>query len=413
MNESSLEKKNKVGIMTLFMNHNYGAVLQAYALQETVKEFGYEVEDIRYHRESNLNKYKRSMKALTMLKKILNFKELKKYIDYKYRSFKTKKLQIDYYVGQRYGYFDLFLKKYISQSSKEYRKEDIFTSVDQYDIFICGSDNIWNKKMIDTAFMLDFVPDDKLKIAYAPGMSFNSMNEDEYNQMIPSIDRIHYLSCRERIGATMLKEVLNKEVFVALDPTLLREKKQWEKIENKPKLEFDFDADYIFCYILGSDKVKRNIIRQYAKEKNLVIITLPFLSGSYEPNDHDFGDFQLYNVGPCEFLYLIHHAKYVFTDSFHGTIFSLVYERKFISFYRFSHLSTSFLDNRLDNLYDNFNLPSERKIDNNSKCTLDYIKSNIDNPIDYNRIKSKWDKDRTESLSYLENALKDREKNIS
>ena len=120
MNESSLEKKNKVGIMTLFMNHNYGAVLQAYALQETVKEFGYEVEDIRYHRESNLNKYKRSMKALTMLKKILNFKELKKYIDYKYRSFKTKKLQIDYYVGQRDRYFDLFLKKFKRISERRY-----------------------------------------------------------------------------------------------------------------------------------------------------------------------------------------------------------------------------------------------------------------------------------------------------
>lgn len=401
-----MEKKKTVGIMTLYFNYNYGALLQAYALNQTICEFGFEVEDIRYLREIN-DKPTKIKKTYDMIsKKIIKVlkdpKKVKKVIE-KIQYTKVKSTyKLKEKTALRRKYFDEFISKEIKESQIAYDgHKEIGKVINDYDIFVCGSDNIWNKNMLDTSFMLDFVPDDKLKVAYAPGMSANSLNKKQVMLIKPILERIHYLSCREKMGAKLVSDITSRNVEVVLDPTLLRTKEQWQLMAKKPEVELP--ERYIFCYLCGENKIIRDKIKLFSKSKNIKIVNFPFVASLKSVSDIGFGDSDIFNAGPGEFLYLIKNAAYVITDSFHGSIFSIHFEKKFVCFYRFFEEKNFFLNFRIDNLLDNLHVDANRILKNDEANIMDII----DAEIDYKSIKSRLSEQRKTSLQYLDNALRD------
>lgn len=401
----------KVGIMTLYFNYNYGALLQAYALRQTIEELGLEAEDIRYYREIDGQSTYRTgrvsfaKRASAALKAVL--KDPKLCSSYWYgvkKKWKAKERRTSEKIAQRHCFFDEFIKEEIKESTRSYDgHREITKSINEYDIFVCGSDNIWNKNLFDTAFMLDFVPDHRLKIAYAPGMSASALTNAEIDFIKPAMERIDYLSCRETVGAKVLSEIVGREVFVALDPTLLRTARQWQQIEKKPEGGFDDTKPYIFCYFCGNNRQHREQVKQLALARNLHIVTFPDLSGQYEEADDGFGWCRLYCAGPREFIYLIRNAAFVCTDSFHGSIFSVIFQREFVSFYRFSEHATSFLNTRIDNLFDLLGLPNERILKPGHMDILSAVK----HAIDFNSVMEQLDTKRAWSLRYLSDSLWD------
>ncbi len=400
--------KRKVGILSLFFNYNYGAVLQAYSLQRTIREMGYEASHIKYHREINGI----STKNPTLLQKIKSktsvvFKLFRSGQIISFLKFKITKKEEKYmkYIHERHKVFDAFINENMMTSGLEYDgHRDISKCVFDYDIFVCGSDNIWNKVMFDSSFMLDFVPNDKLKVAYAPGMSTYTLNKKLEKIVTDCAGRIDYISCREEIGATLLSKLTGREVKTVLDPTLLLTATEWSKIERKPNIQ-KLPDEYLFCYLLGEAPHIRKQAEMLKKLTNLPIVTLPHPHGYNEEDEKGFGDYQINEVGPAEFVYLVNHSRYVFTTSFHAVVFSIIFQKKFICTRRFMNKAEETNNLRVDNILKLMNITENRIITHES--TEKDIEGLLELPITWNG--QDLDKLRQPSLSYLENALKDSE----
>lgn len=390
-----------VGIMTLYFNYNYGALLQAYSLQKIINEMGYTAEDIRYYREINgestfqVSGNKKIYKCIfkrTIFKSII-------------RKILEKNFHIEDKISNRRNYFDDFIKDELKESKNLYDGHiNLESCSEAYDIFICGSDNIWNKNLLDTAFMLDFVPDNKLKIAYSPGMSTNSLTPEQEEIIHFCVSRLHYVSCRETSGANLLSELTGQEVPVLLDPTLLKSDIQWCKLEKRPDLE-KLPNNYIFCYFCGEEKIARDKANELKKLYKLPIITLPDITGHLEVRYIHFGDIRLYNAGPKEFLYLIHHATYVCTDSYHGTIFSIIYKKKFACFRRFADDKNRSLNYRIDNILDQLKINDQCIIKNRS----DNMSIAVNTYIDWFHVDELLTYYKKHSLDFIKNALSDKD----
>lgn len=335
----------KIGIVThYFKSKNYGGNLQAYALCRFLQKKGYYAEqisvDTRYktffHRiKEMLSKFKR-IKTLTVLFDLI----------------------------KRSKAIDKFNQQMIPHS-KRYSMKNIDKCVKDYDAFITGSDQVWHPDVINQVFLLDFVPTMKKKIAYAASIAVNEIpveRQSKYKESLRSYDAI---SVREERGIEILRSLTDKKVVCALDPTLLLTKQDWDEVCE----ERIINSKYIFCYFLGESKEHRELAREYAKENELKIVTLPNLLGKYRESDDVFGDFRLYDISPSGFLSLIKFAETVFTDSFHATVFSIIYKKDFFVFERRMSMS---MGTRIQTLTTLFGM-EERFCDSEDKVKMAYI----------------------------------------
>ena len=175
--------------------------------------------------------------------------------------------------------------------------------------------------------MLDFADEKKRKIAYAPGMSTDHLSKNQQDLFLPPIRRLDYLSCREKIGASLLEKLIKKEVKVVLDPTLLLSKEQWSEISVSP--DINLPPRYAFAYICDHNTLTDIKIKEISKRLNLPIVLVPNMGGEFKL----FGAesvFKVNNVGPAEFIYLVKNSNLVLTDSFHGTVFACLFEKIFM-----------------------------------------------------------------------------------
>ena len=180
---------------------------------------------------------------------------------------------------------------------------------------------------------------------------------------------------------------------MVVDPTLLFNGEEWEKLIPVEKI---INEKYIFCYFLGKVTKYRDEVKKLAKKKNLKIVILPHLDDFVE-YDETFGDYRLYDVDPAKFVNLIRNAEYVCTDSFHGTVFSLLNHKKFMTFNRFNEKSKNSRNSRIDSLCIQISIKDRRF----NKDIFD-----IDKEIDYQEIDNKIEELRKKSKNFLEIALK-------
>jgi len=166
--------------------------------------------------------------------------------------------------------------------------------------------------------------------------------------------------------------------------------------ENKKMI----DGDYIFAYFLGENPVYRDAVERFARKKNMKIITCPHMD-NFVRRDLKFGDKKLFDVSPVDFLNLIRNAKYICTDSFHGTAFSIIYNKEFVSFYRFRDKSTDSRNSRIDSILNILGLEDRIYNDKNGKVLKKYFGRNID----YDLVDKRLKRERQKSVEFLKEAL--------
>ena len=292
----------KVGVITFHDYDNYGAILQSYALQKCLKRMGTEAEIIDYSCAYIRNAF--SLKRIRN-KGLFNFiYGAIGHICYMPRRKKCREFRRNLSYSRR-----------VDASSIE-------TMGDQYDVYIAGSDQVWDWHLtdFDHAYFLDFVKKGK-KCSYAASIGEHLPEAeyyDEYKRLLSSFDRI---LMREEYGAEMVEQLLGQKPDCAVDPTLLLSRDEWQQIMAAPKKR----KPYILVYQLGINPSFVRFVQRMKRLTGLSVVYVPFpLVGAMACS------MQL-TAGPKEWLRLFSDAQYVVTDSFHGVVFSLLFNKPFFA----------------------------------------------------------------------------------
>lgn len=368
----------KIGIIThYYKSENYGGNLQAYALCKYIRQYlGYDAEQISYSRRSNVN-----------IKAFLGrlFRLIRKY----------KNLRITRQLRQRRRAILRFNQEAIRHSIP-YTDANLKETNAVYDVFITGSDQVWHPHAVCPAYLLDFLQPEKTKLSYAASVAVNTLTEEQCRRYRDGLKDYAAVSVREKSTVELIQRLTDKHVECVLDPTLLLSRADWDEICE----EYSIVGPYVFCYFLGDDAKHRQLAENYAEKRGLKIVTLPHSLGTYRDCDRNFGDVQLYDISPTQFIGLIKQAECVFTDSFHASVFSIIYHRLFFVFERSYKISMA---SRLYTLTDLFDLQF-RFCDTEEKNTIEYIESLP--PIDYDRKFEKFELAKKQSEDFLKKNLK-------
>jgi len=356
--------KKKVGIVTWYNSDNYGSQLQAYALSRVVNSLGFEANMITTSRHPVVRSILDTLLYHTLLGRMYVF-------------LKTNEQRL------------IFNKKYLKECYIDLRRPSFF----KLHNMICGSDQIWAPNLYNPIFMLSFVPDEVNKVSYAASIGLEEIPDCLVEKYKHYIGRINHVSVREDKGKNLLKERCGIESTVVLDPTLLVNKEVWDQI----KKESTIKSQYLFCYFLRKDHKYRDLVKKYAENYGLDIYGI-----SDNPNDGEW--MHLFNhrqVGPCEFIGLVEGAHTVITDSYHGTIFSLLYHKRFVLFERFDIEDKICQNSRIEQLKTYFNI-GENIVRQDVIPSLFLSSCKL---IDFNDFERKLSKLRIYSMNYLREAL--------
>lgn len=387
----------KTATVTWISYNNYGTLLQAYALQQQIKSTGHDnviLSDYKILKEFKTKQFhivecadeaisfdikSRLWNLLTNPRRIfrvmlarINRKEYERpYTDSQKKCEDFKHMDLDIL-------YDIDYTKFVELNK-------------QYDTFIAGSDQIWSvfEKVFNPYYYLDFVT--KKKIAYAPSLGTDTIPEKTAARIKELLSDYFAVSVRESLSAQHLSELTGQKVKWVADPTLLHEKQFWCVFTvGIPTLK----KKYLLCYFLENKEWYFEYARKLARQLHLEIVLIPnrwdYISSEYVIKT---------GVGPKEFVSLIQHAEYVLTDSYHGSIFSLIFERNFQYLLRFKVTDPNSQNMRIQSLFDYLDLTS-RII---SSIDSDRPAAKIEN---YNSINTKIETLRIWSQNYLKECLK-------
>ncbi len=357
-------ENKKIGVITWHYYHNFGSALQAYALQYSLCSYKNKCSIINY-RDKRIEVYVSVKVKIQIL--LTNLNILKKY---------------------RYP-FTSFHAKFLNQTPIEHNTENLHKIVSKFDAVLCGSDQIWAPNVFNPVYMLDFVPDDIPKISYAASIGLNEIPDDLVGTYQRLLSRFQAISVREKQGAQLLDQRCGIKSEVVLDPTLLVNVVHWKELEKKVNRKDKF----IFCYFLNKNHRYKEAVQAYAKRHGIEVIGC-----SANTEDASWMTILGNDIGPCEFLWLIHHAEAVFTDSYHGTIFSLLYHKPFVTFERFESSDKICQNSRIYQLDDYFCL-SQRiiRVTHDTEIVID--------DFDYDMFERRLCELRKSSMEFLKRAL--------
>lgn len=388
-----VSKNEKVGIVTLYHdNHNFGGLLQAYALPVALERYlGISAEQIDY-----VFKYQEQPKT----KGTMSLRSIIYYIGYVFfTKLEKKNLQ------KRKQAFEEFIK-FIPHSNHSYEFDTISQSLDIYTEFICGGDQIWNdcqqinwyRNEDSIVFTLQFVPENVIKISYAPSMAVLELTDGYKKNFRKGVNRLDAISLRERRALPVLQELTDKPLSVTVDPVLLLEKDDWMKIIRYPQV----GQKYILCYLLGDSLAQRKAVKIYSSKIKCKILTFPhILKNAVRKCDLLLGDIHDYTSGPCDFLGLIDNAEIVITDSFHACVFAMIFQKPFVVFERDIIGAKENMNSRIYDFLEEYHL--EKQL-----VTAEVLMNMNKIPkVDFTYAHEHWKERREESLEFLENALKD------
>lgn len=302
----------KVGIITFHTAHNFGAVLQAYALQSYLLEHGHEAIILNYECPFITWRYKTfsfsrciSRNPITAIKKTIH-------------EFKSIKLRNE----TKNNYQD-FLTNYLKLSQSFVSKDGLPKDLDAY---IFGSDQIWNGRLtggLDDVYIGNFSTPNSRKISYAASMLASPLNANEARILSTVFKDYYRISVREYSVKEILAPLTYKPIEVVVDPTLLLERSKWLQITEEPVSE----KGYVFMYKVPSAMNVRKHSEALANKHGLSLIT----------NEER-------NLTPIDFLRYIRYADFVVSNSFHATVFSLIYQKQFYTMARGNGSDARFSD---------------------------------------------------------------------
>lgn len=327
----NLVNKKKIAVVTLYGNFNYGNKLQNYAVQEILSKRNFEIYTLKLDEDKGIYK-KIRYKARKLKNTVLAF------------AMKERRNDI-----KRKVVFKKFNKNYLNYYKKTVDVFHTETLNEQFDYFVAGSDQVWNPNYSSNPyfFLLGFASNNKI-VSIAP--SFGVQNIEEHQGIVykPLLSRFKYLSVREEEGKTIIRNLLNREAEVLIDPTLMLSGSEWIRISKKV---VNVPEKYILTYFLGDSKhLNEEIIEKYSNKYNLPIIDIA------NPENP-----RMYINGPSEFIYLIKNATLICTNSFHGCVFSFIFDRPMVIFDREETIYGN-MNSRIQTLQNKF-LLSYRHVD--------------------------------------------------
>ena len=375
----------KIGIITYHEAISFGAILQCYGLYHYLEKQGYEVHIIDYAMNAFMeNRKKHKIKTkIRQIEKVLD--DPKKYIKVRNNE-KTKSKKVSSFedeLKKRNDKFKLFKNRKFSLSNRYNTASSIKTNPPQYDIFICGSDQIWNPYFndFDDNYFLDFC-DKNIRISYAPSIGMTKIPLRFKRELRKRLNAIEYLSIREESGAKIIKEITGKDAEVVIDPTFLLNNSDWNEISNESSLTLS--DEYILTYFIGIDEnIEKASKRIHKIYPNTAIIDLVFDQCSY---------------GPEDFIKLVANAKCVITNSFHGCAFSINLNKPFIIIKTLKDTGNHSGFGRMENLLKLTEL-EDKIITDSSKITQDDFK------IDYKKTNKRLQSLIDKSSQFLINSI--------
>lgn len=360
----------KVAIVSCYFKKNYGSMLQAYATQKVLDNE--KIDNVTINVENNID-FKNGKRKFYK-SQIFNFLFIKSklgMIKLKINKKINKNLRTNSHI--RDSEFEKFKKNF--NLTKPFNTYLEMTSESKnFSSVIVGSDQLWLPvNVVADYYTLNWVPNEVNKISYATSFGI-SVIPDKYKEKYNNfLRRINHISVREKNGCKLVEEISERKAELVCDPTLLLDKNEWMEIqEEKPKIE----GNYIFCYFLGKNIEHRKFVERLKEKTGYKIVSLNHCD-EYVKYSDKFADEIPYDIGPGEFINLIRNAKYVCTDSFHGTVFSLINNIDFFTFERFSNKNSKISTNsRIYSLLDLVNLKN-RLLKGNENID-EVIKSKID-----------------------------------
>ncbi len=386
-----------IGIITI-NSDNFGCSLQTYAVIKAFEKLGHKALLIpdttdsgvrsRYGKESTLSKLRPAYILAVLKVRTKNKYLLKNQRDSLIEAVLHKNKNAALFAQakkQRRASFADFNKEYLPATDFSINAGNISDDLsDKFDFFSVGSDQVWNPTYPHTSEIrfLTFAKNNQ-KLSFAPSFGISELPGNVKEPYAKWLGDFPVLSVREERGAEIIKELTGKEAAVICDPTLTLLRNEWEQIEKRP--ECFPDAPYALTYFLGNEtNASRRYIEKIAKEKNLKVINL-----------FDIRESEYYAVNPSEFIYLIHHADAVFTDSFHATVFSIIFKKDFVVFDRIEDGKS--MGSRLKTLLEKFSL-SDRMFSSVSKQEF--------RSIDFTHTDKIIEKERTKALDFLQKNIK-------
>ncbi len=387
----------KVAFVTSYYVNNYGTFLQTYATQEMLRKLGCTPELISVKRFWGEIKAKRRRyflrQALTssmgIQKSGIFFSRI------------VKRIGLGSYAKgaqKRENVFEDFREEKLQFSPIYNTVKELHDSImERYEAVIVGSDQLWLPgNVVGDYFTLSFVPDGVNRISYSTSFGQKNIPKELKDQIRHFITRINYLSVREKSGQKIINDITGRRSQVVLDPVLLFDRDYWEgQFDNTPIIK----GEYIFCYILGKKKCGRKFAHALKSKYNYRIVNLPNLD-EYIWNDDKYSDISLYDANPFDFLNLIFNAKYVITDSFHCTAFSILFHKTFFVFHRHNDKSKYSTNDRIDDLLERTGL--RNRLVNNGNIQDGSI---VDETSFFREADLYIESERRKSISFLENAL--------
>lgn len=391
----------KIGIVTMVGYDNYGNLLQNYAVKKLLEDMGYHA--VTLNNQLKQDKSEKSIKINVWSK--LKPKYLRKYLKVKanqrigckndsdytllsmIRLFKNR-MEFQKCKEKRLEKFKAFRKTYIPYESKPIYDERF--SEGDYVAFVCGSDVVWhptyhyNKEYDFLCFAQQYK-----RIALAPSFGVSDIPVERKEAYKVWLNGIKYLSIREDTGASIINDLVNRKAEVLPDPTLAIDVEHWRSISKRP--DVIPNKSYVLCYFLGSITSEySNWIKECANLGEMEIICV-----------FDTNFLQYYASDPCEFLWLIDHSSAVFTDSFHGVVFSMLYHTPFVAFRRVEEGLSIF--SRIESLLNCMNMGNREF----GKVRIEQF-----DKMDFSCTDEKIAKMKKKESSFLKNAIDEIEKGV-
>lgn len=362
----------KIAILTFHYAYNYGAVLQSYATQRLLETMGHEVEFINYQNKKIVSHYQRYHFKF-------KFKNILSPVGLVYRFLRSKKQVI------KEAQYNEFINQRLSVAPTLYKNNDIVDATG-YDAVLIGSDQLWNP---DLTGGLDEVYWGKMKkgpntkiVAWAPSSLNLNYSQKELDKIQQYLENFSSLSVRDESLKNIVEKLTNKNISITLDPTFLLNKQEWIKLCHDVP-----EKNYVLMYAVRNVKQTYQIAKQVAKKYNKKLIVIRSLVNPLY-NSHDKN-----TCSPEDFLSYIYHADYVVASSFHGTAFSIIFEKQFINF-----VPESSKDSRVLTILKALNL-GDRAVNEKSSYSI------IENVPDFKKANENLKLLADKSIGYLNNSI--------
>ena len=364
----------KIGVITWFHYENYGTILQAAALQEYLESIDTEpalIEIPFYQIDSRQIRTSFSERVKSCISNKIVEKSFGKYF-----AAKSKKFHDAIY--SRYNVLPI--------------KDSFSKTCNRFDLLICGSDQIWSPYWYNDFYFANFPDITVPKISYAPSIGVKEIPPYLQGTYYSTLKHFNKLSVREESARKEIERITGLSCQTVLDPVFLLDRQHWTKVIGKGK---NPQGDYILCYMLDDNMNHWKAIHEFTSKHNMKLVIIPMKSGSYlEKGEHR------YDAGPYDFLNLITNAKYVLTDSFHASAFSIIQQKQFYVFERTARTDANSQNSRIYNLLEISGLNDRIQKFNNKHI-------HEANDIDYQKVNIRMTPLIKQSKKYLNDAIKD------